>query len=78
MVDDEATLTMVEDLYLSASAESVPAERSTMGSSPQNLAKVSLSVNAEQPFDHLPVTTTPLPPSEQSLNHIPCPAVPKA
>lgn len=84
MVDDEVTLTMVEDLYLSASEESVPAERSTLGNSPQNLAKVSLVDNAEQPFDHLPVPITPLPQppdqltSEQPLNHIPCPATPQA
>ena len=84
MVDSEATLTMLEDLYLSASQESVPAERSTLGNSPQNLAKVSLVDNAEQPFDYLPVPTTPLPrppeqlTSEQPLNHIPGPAAPQA
>lgn len=82
MVDDEATLTMVEDMYLSASEESVPAERSTWQNSSQNLSKVSLVNNTEQPFDHLPVSITPLPQppdqlaSEQPLNHIPCPAAP--
>lgn len=82
MVDDEATLTMVEDL--SASEEAVPAERITLGNAPQNLVSVSLVNSAEQPFDQLPVLTTPLPQPpeqltpEQSSNHIPAapPALP--
>ena len=84
MVDDEATLTMVEDLYLSASEEAVPAERTTLGNAPQNLVSVSLVNSAEQLFDQLPVLTTPLPQPpeqltpEQSSNHIPGPAAPPA
>ena len=58
---DEATLTLVEDLYLSASEEAVPAERNTLGSAPQNLASVSLGNNAEQHFDRSSVPMTPLP-----------------
>ena len=83
MVDDEATLTMVEDLYLSASEEAVPAERNTLGNAPQSVASVSLVNNAEQPFDHLPVPTTPLPQPleqltpQQSSKQIPCPAAPQ-
>ena len=66
MVDDEATLTMVEDLYLSASEEAVPAERNTLGSAPQNLGSVFLGNNAEQHFDRSSVPMTPLPrPPEQ-------------
>ena len=81
MVDDEATLSMVEDLYLSGSEEAVPAERNTPGNAPQHLATVSLVDNVEQPFDHLPVSLTPLPqplPEQQSFNHIPGPAAPQA
>ena len=50
---------------------------------PQSVASVSLVNNAEQPFDHLPVPTTPLPQPleqltpEQSLKQIPCPAAPQ-
>ena len=75
---------MVEDLYLSASEEAVPAERTTLGNAPQHLDTVSLVENAEQPFDHLPVPTTPLPQPpeqltpEQSFNHISGPAAPQA
>lgn len=81
--DEEATLTLEEDLYLSASEESVTAESRTQGNSPQcseisvtptskqsynqasqkdrtqNSAKVPPVDNAEQPFDDLPVPTTP-------------------
>ena len=83
MVDDEATLSMVEDLYLSGSEEAVPAERNTPGNAPQHLATLSLGDNVEQPFDHLPVSPTPLPQppeqiTEQSFNHIPGPAAPQA
>ena len=84
MAEDEATLNMMEDLYLSAGEEAVPAERSTLGNSSRNLAKVSLVDNAEQPFGHLPVPTTPLPqppdqlPSEQPLNHSQGPTAPQA
>lgn len=45
---------------------------------------MSLVDNAEQPFDHLPGSMTPMPQppdqlaSEQPLNHIPCSAAPQA
>ena len=73
MVDEEATLTMVENPYLSTSEESVPAEKITLGSLSQNLVTVSLGDNAGKPVDHLPVPTTPLPqpPPEHSFNRIP-------
>ena len=84
MVDDEATLTMVEDLYLSASEEAVPAKRTKPGNPPQNLATVSLADITEQPSDHLPVPTSPLPQPpkqltpEQSFHHISGPAATQA